>query len=279
MSFENDKYSVDNDPYEWCLSQSKRLKSIDPQIIIQMRNHKLVTQIPGELEHAVKCRCTQNCTLDDIANTLQEVRKRTNIWEYSPYKSSGFKDKQPFRVELKGKPREREEEAKKKVYVIEKVPEEESLTEDSESDCIGDAIREQSYNDQDPREELLVEYKGETPLEIKDIQLEEGMPQNTKTKNSCKHTKDSQTFQVTPTKGMAYIHGTAKKMTVCIENSQDTLIIDSGAHCSIVARNYLDHHCPNWEKKALSNQGKELQKCIREDDIHWENYQRDNYTP
>ncbi|MBW0471769.1 hypothetical protein O181_011484 [Austropuccinia psidii MF-1] len=40
MSFGNDKYSVDKDPYEWCLRQSKRLKAIDPQMNIQMRNHK-----------------------------------------------------------------------------------------------------------------------------------------------------------------------------------------------------------------------------------------------
>ncbi|MBW0588850.1 hypothetical protein O181_128565 [Austropuccinia psidii MF-1] len=66
IPFENDKYSVDKHPYEWCLRQSKRLKSIDPQINTQMRNHKILTQMPGELEHSVKCRCNQNCTLDDI---------------------------------------------------------------------------------------------------------------------------------------------------------------------------------------------------------------------
>ncbi|MBW0545665.1 hypothetical protein O181_085380 [Austropuccinia psidii MF-1] len=49
ISFENDKYSVDKDPYEWYLRQSKRLKSIDHQMNIQMRNHKLLTQMPGEL--------------------------------------------------------------------------------------------------------------------------------------------------------------------------------------------------------------------------------------
>ncbi|MBW0496141.1 hypothetical protein O181_035856 [Austropuccinia psidii MF-1] len=69
MSFENDKYSVDKDPYEWCLRQSKRLKAIDPQMNTQMRNHKPLTQMPGGLEHAVKCRCNHNCTLDDISNT------------------------------------------------------------------------------------------------------------------------------------------------------------------------------------------------------------------
>ncbi|MBW0571157.1 hypothetical protein O181_110872 [Austropuccinia psidii MF-1] len=207
MSFENDKYSVDKDPYQWCLRQPKRLKAIDPQMNTQMRNHKLLTQMPGELENAGKCRCNQNWTLDDIANTLQDVRKRTNIGKFTPYRSSSFKDKQPFRVEFKDKPKERVEEvakkknsfhncgstdhyanncpkAKKKVYAIEKVPEEESPTEDSESDSMGDAIREPSDDDQDPREELLVEYQEETPLEIKDIQLESGMPQDT-AKKTC----------------------------------------------------------------------------------------------
>ena len=81
---------------------------------IQMRNHKLLTQLPGELEHAVKCRCNQNCTLDDIANTLQDIRKRTNIGKFTPYKSSSFKEKQPFRVDFKDKPRERVAEVAKK---------------------------------------------------------------------------------------------------------------------------------------------------------------------
>ncbi|MBW0575401.1 hypothetical protein O181_115116 [Austropuccinia psidii MF-1] len=78
---------------------------------IQMRNHKLLTQLPGELEHAVKCRCNQNCTLDDIANTLQDIR--TNIGKFTPYKSRSFEEKQPFRVEFKDKPKERVAEVEK----------------------------------------------------------------------------------------------------------------------------------------------------------------------
>ncbi|MBW0507455.1 hypothetical protein O181_047170 [Austropuccinia psidii MF-1] len=124
---------------------------------------------------------------NDIANTLQDIRKRANIGKYSPYKSSCFKEKQPSRVECKDKHKERVAEvtkkknschkcgstdhyanncpkAKKKVYEIEKVSEEESPTEDSESDSMGDAIREQSDEEQDPREEFLVEYQEETPL-------------------------------------------------------------------------------------------------------------------
>ncbi|MBW0460341.1 hypothetical protein O181_000056 [Austropuccinia psidii MF-1] len=50
---------------------------------------------------------------------------------------------------------------------------------------------------------------------------------------------------------MAYIHGTAKRMTVFIYNTQHTLIIDSATHFSIVARTYLDYHFPNWETQLL----------------------------
>ncbi|MBW0468102.1 hypothetical protein O181_007817 [Austropuccinia psidii MF-1] len=153
MSFENDKYNVGKDPYEWSLRHPKRLKAIDPQMNIQMNY---------------------------IANTLQDVRKRTNIVKYTPYKSSGFKEKQPFRVDFKDKPIEIVAEvakkknsfhncgstdqysnncpkAKQKVYSIEKVPDEESPTEDSDSDSMGNAIREQSDDNQDTREEFLVE--------------------------------------------------------------------------------------------------------------------------
>ncbi|MBW0502383.1 hypothetical protein O181_042098 [Austropuccinia psidii MF-1] len=141
--------------------------------------------------------------------------------------------------------------AKRKVYSIEQVPEEESPTEDSESDSMGDAIREHSYDDQDPREEFLVEYQEEKQLEIQYIQLEAGMPQDTAKKNLCKHTQDAPTFLVTKSRVIAYIYGTATKMTVCIDNAQHPFIIDSGAHCSIVAREYLENHFPNWEKNLF----------------------------
>ncbi|MBW0461303.1 hypothetical protein O181_001018 [Austropuccinia psidii MF-1] len=222
---------------------------------IQMRNHKILTQVPGELEHTVKFRCNQSCNLDKIANTLQDVRKGTNIGKYSQFRSSSFKEKQHFRVDFKDKPKEKMSEvtkkntchncgstdhyanncpkAKKKVYSIEKVPEEESPTEDSKLDSMSDAIREQSVDYQDPREESLVEYQEETQREIQDIQLKAGMPQDTSNKKLCKYTQDAQKFLVKPTEAMTYIHGTATKMTVFIDNSQHPLIVYSGAHCSI----------------------------------------------
>ncbi|MBW0461063.1 hypothetical protein O181_000778 [Austropuccinia psidii MF-1] len=117
------------------------------------------------------------------------------------------------------------------------------------TDSMGDAMREQSDEDQHPKEEFIVEYQEQKNVENQDIQLEEGMPQETSNKTLCKHTQHSQKFLVTPTEGMAYKHGTATKMTLCINNAQHPLIIDSGAHFSIVVKDYLDNHLPNWEKR------------------------------
>ncbi|MBW0549575.1 hypothetical protein O181_089290 [Austropuccinia psidii MF-1] len=77
---------------------------------------------------------------------------------------------------------------------------------------MGDAIQEQSDDDQDPRKEFLVEYQEETPLEIQDIQLEAGMPQDT-AKKTCANTH---------------------KM-----------------HKHSCCQKYLDNHFPSWENKLF----------------------------
>ncbi|MBW0475341.1 hypothetical protein O181_015056 [Austropuccinia psidii MF-1] len=51
-------------------------------------------------------------------------------------------------------------------------------------------------------------------------------------------------------------------MTVCIDNSQHPLIIDSGAHCSIVARIYLNNHFSNWENQLLPSKAKNFKSAL-----------------
>ncbi|MBW0564968.1 hypothetical protein O181_104683 [Austropuccinia psidii MF-1] len=48
-------------------------------------------------------------------------------------------------------------------------------------------------------------------------------------------------------------------MTVFIDNYQHTLIIDGGAHCSIVAREHLDKSFQDWEKKLFPTKAKNFQ--------------------
>ncbi|MBW0526291.1 hypothetical protein O181_066006 [Austropuccinia psidii MF-1] len=53
---------------------------------------------------------------------------------------------------------------------------------------------------------------------------------------------------------MEHIHEKATKINVCVENSQHPFIIEIGAQCSIVVKEYLEKHLPNWEKKLLPTQ-------------------------
>ncbi|MBW0515781.1 hypothetical protein O181_055496 [Austropuccinia psidii MF-1] len=52
-------------------------------------------------------------------------------------------------------------------------------------------------------------------------------------------------------------------MTVCIDNAQHPMIIDSGAQCSIVARNYLDNNFPNWEKQLFPTKARNFKSASR----------------
>ncbi|MBW0496674.1 hypothetical protein O181_036389 [Austropuccinia psidii MF-1] len=92
---------------------------------------------------------------------------------------------------------------------------------------------------QDPMEDNRVEYQVEPHLEIQDIQLEAGLPQDTTKKNLCKHTQDAHTFLVIQLKGMEYIHLRGTNKTVCVDSIQHPLIIDSRENSSIGANEYL----------------------------------------
>ncbi|MBW0485984.1 hypothetical protein O181_025699 [Austropuccinia psidii MF-1] len=114
---------------------------------IQMRNQKLLKQPPGELEHAGIYRCNKDLTLDDISNTLKEVRKCKNVGKYLFYEGNNFREKNPFRV---GNKETHGDKAKKKVYAIGQVQGEEIQAEGSDSNSMGDPIRQNSDDDWDP---------------------------------------------------------------------------------------------------------------------------------
>ncbi|MBW0477493.1 hypothetical protein O181_017208 [Austropuccinia psidii MF-1] len=50
-------------------------------------------------------------------------------------------------------------------------------------------------------------------------------------------------------------------MMVCISIAQQALIIESGAHCPIVARNYLDNHFSNWENQIFPAKAKNFKSA------------------
>ncbi|MBW0575328.1 hypothetical protein O181_115043, partial [Austropuccinia psidii MF-1] len=145
-------YTVDKDPYDCCLRQSKRLIAIGPDITTEMRNHKLVTKLPGDLEHAVKCRCSKESTLGEISNTLQEVRIRTSI---------GFQNCETPNHYAENSPKDREE-----ILAGEEETTQDQEGHECDSDSVGNDCGNNSYSEPNPHEEYLVGFKNHRTEEI-----------------------------------------------------------------------------------------------------------------
>ncbi|MBW0483853.1 hypothetical protein O181_023568 [Austropuccinia psidii MF-1] len=68
-------------------------------------------KLPGDLEHAVKLKCSNKFSLDNIANTLQDFKKITSIGRNNSYKNYYKREKE--RPSLEKKYFNSEEEQKK----------------------------------------------------------------------------------------------------------------------------------------------------------------------
>ncbi|MBW0468859.1 hypothetical protein O181_008574 [Austropuccinia psidii MF-1] len=71
---------------------------------MDMRNHKLLINISGDLEHAVKFRFRKIRSIDDIANVVQDFRKKTSIGISSPDRSHDSRGKRKILMEKDIKP-------------------------------------------------------------------------------------------------------------------------------------------------------------------------------
>ncbi|MBW0462908.1 hypothetical protein O181_002623 [Austropuccinia psidii MF-1] len=106
----------------------------------------------------------------------------------------------------------------------------------SDFDSMRNSLRESSQIEYEHIAEYIVESNEENSLEIQETELDSGIPQVTKDKELCKHTKHAQKFLVTPNNRMGLIHVTPTKLEVYIENCTNPIIIDKGAGFFIVEK-------------------------------------------
>ncbi|MBW0561125.1 hypothetical protein O181_100840 [Austropuccinia psidii MF-1] len=135
-----------------------------------MRNHKLLTKLPGDLEHELKCRCLKESTLDEISTTLQEVRIRTSIGRKNTH-STGFHNCESPNHYSDNSPKYREE-----IVSREDEKRKDQEGHESESDSVGNDCGKNSYNKPNPHEEYLVEFKSYGTEEIGSIHSKKRKP-------------------------------------------------------------------------------------------------------
>ncbi|MBW0498720.1 hypothetical protein O181_038435 [Austropuccinia psidii MF-1] len=141
-----------------------------------MRNHKLLTKLPGDLEHSVKCRFYKESTLDEISTTLQEVSIITSIGRYNTYSTgnnrenptleakqthdseceitTGFHSCESTNHYSDNLPKDSEE-----IFEREKETRKDQEGHEYESDSEGNCFLNNSYSEPNSNEEYFVDYK------------------------------------------------------------------------------------------------------------------------
>ncbi|MBW0588909.1 hypothetical protein O181_128624 [Austropuccinia psidii MF-1] len=185
------------------MRQSKRLIAIDPHIKTEIRNHKLLTKLPGDLEHAVKCRFSKESTLDEISTTLPEVRIRTSIGRYNTHstgdkrENTNLETKETHYSEFEittgfhkcespnhyadNSPKDMEE-----TFSREEETRKEKEGHESDSDSVGNGCGNNSYSEPTPHGEYLVEFKNHGTEEIGSVHSKRRKPM-TKHLDGLKH--------------------------------------------------------------------------------------------
>ncbi|MBW0516252.1 hypothetical protein O181_055967 [Austropuccinia psidii MF-1] len=79
-AFESAKFNFEKDKALTLFCQQKdRLKALYPDMSEFMIHRKILRQCGGDLEHAVKSRTTEQSSVEDIINIVEEVTTRTRI--------------------------------------------------------------------------------------------------------------------------------------------------------------------------------------------------------
>ncbi|MBW0565768.1 hypothetical protein O181_105483 [Austropuccinia psidii MF-1] len=141
-----------------------------------MRNHKLLTKLPGDLDNEFKCRFSKELTLDEISNTFQEVRMKTSTGRYYTHSTgdnrenptpvaqethdseseitTGFKSCESTNQYAESTPKDRKE-----IFARKEETRKYQESHESDSDSVGNGCGNESYSETTPKEEYLVDFK------------------------------------------------------------------------------------------------------------------------
>ncbi|MBW0589629.1 hypothetical protein O181_129344 [Austropuccinia psidii MF-1] len=90
-SFESAKLNSDQDKaLPWFCQQKDRLTALYPDMSEFMIHRKILRQCEGDLEHAFKSRSTEQSSVEDMINILEEVTNRTIIGSSRVNLRTGF---------------------------------------------------------------------------------------------------------------------------------------------------------------------------------------------
>ncbi|MBW0546654.1 hypothetical protein O181_086369 [Austropuccinia psidii MF-1] len=79
-SFEEAIFNIERDRLMSCfLKQKDRLTPLHPDISETMVHERILRKCGGDLEHSIRRRCIETCSIEDYTNSMEDITTRTKI--------------------------------------------------------------------------------------------------------------------------------------------------------------------------------------------------------
>ncbi|MBW0547450.1 hypothetical protein O181_087165 [Austropuccinia psidii MF-1] len=267
--FESAKFNSDKEKdLPWFCQQKDRLTALYPDMSEFMIHRKILRQCGGDLEHAVKCRTTEQSLAGDIINILEEVTTRTRIGSSRVNLKTRFNT--AWKDSVDKNPKENSNNVKyKSANIIRKCHICQSTTHIANT-CpkmgkINEIDIEKDYNIIEENSDDNSSIFSESSKDIKNINSTfdimksySHLPQLSNGQLDLSRIQDAQLMKTKPKRQKCYTAGNSCITEVVIDNKPTKLLLDPRAFCSCVGKSFLKTCVPNFEDQLLPTDGIKL---------------------
>ncbi|MBW0468386.1 hypothetical protein O181_008101 [Austropuccinia psidii MF-1] len=221
-----------------------------------MINIKISRKCGGELEHAIKCRCVEPCSMEDYINSMEDIITRTKIgktctraaMESKMVSKNSREDEMPERPVLKchkcGSTSHLASTCTKKTKINEvQVIEEVQCTEEKEESDLYSAVSEDTPVEDYPIEKITAFF------EVPEVHTHS--PQYIEDCHNLINIQDARMCKPKPARGKRYTAGASCITSILINDTEARVNLDTGAFFTCVGKDYIQAKLPGWKNYLL----------------------------
>ncbi|MBW0545009.1 hypothetical protein O181_084724 [Austropuccinia psidii MF-1] len=229
-----------------------------------MINKRILRECGGYLEHAIRSRCIEPCSMEDYINAMEDIRTRTKTgrnWYKSPMdnKTSGKSipkpnkphEKAPLKHHKCGSTSHLAKTCVKKTRIneieIDKVEDKKETNDVSLHDSDSESSEEEEVPDKLSIENFNVSF------EVTEVHTH--LPQYSDGCMDLIHVQDAKMQKTKPARGKGYTAGESCITNIVINTREAKLHLDSGSFCTCVGKDYLARIYTNWKESLMPIEG------------------------
>ncbi|MBW0541343.1 hypothetical protein O181_081058 [Austropuccinia psidii MF-1] len=260
-AFESAIFNSEKDkPLTWFFKQNEGLSTLHPDMSDTMINIKILRKCGGELQHAMKCRCVEPCSVEDYINEMEEIITRTRIGkmctkiprESKTVPKSSKEDRKLERPVLKfhkcASTSHSANTYTKKAKINEvQVIEEVQCTEEKEESYLDSAVSKVTPIEDYPIEIITALF------EVTEIHPH--LPQYSEDFHNLIHIQEARMCKTKPARGKGYTAGESCITSIPMNDIESKVNLHTGAVFTCVGKYSLQTILPGWKNHLLPIEG------------------------